>query len=75
MAKRQPITVVGFLIKPECVSKDVRELTENDVTPIEDLTPEEKAAWIKKSTERTKRIMSEYYLNHPEHYELLPDAD
>lgn len=75
MARRQPITVVGYLIKPECVNKDVRDLKKSDVTPIEDLTPEEKAKWMKEATARTKRIMSEYYLNHPEHYELLPDAD
>ena len=31
MAKRQPITVVGYLIKPECVNKDVRDLKKSDV--------------------------------------------
>ena len=75
MAKSREITVVGFLIKPESVHKDVRELTDEDVTPIEKLTPEEKERWCNESTERLKRVMTDYYRNHPDEFALLPDAE
>lgn len=75
MARGREITVVGFLIKPESVHKDVRELTDDDVTPIEELTPEQKERWRRESTERLKRVMTDYYRQHPDELALLPDAD
>ncbi len=75
MAKRPPLTAVGFLIKPECVHKDVRELTKDDVTPIEELTEEQRERWAEESTARLKRVMTDYYRRHPEELALLPDAE
>lgn len=46
--------------------------TETDrVVPLEELTPEEMEYCQKKMMERMSRAMSDYYANHPDHYELL----
>ena len=63
MAKRQPITVVGFL-----------EMPDGSVKPIEELTPEERARWDKESNERLKRVMTEHYRIPPEGLQFLEDA-
>ena len=63
MAKRQPLTVIGFLIMPDGSTKR-----------IEDLTPEERARWDKERTERLKRVMTEHYRLHPEGLKYLEDA-
>lgn len=75
MAKGREYTVVGYLIKPESVDKDFEELTKDDVTPIEELTPEQKDRWRRESTERMKRVMTDYYRQHPDEFALLPDAE
>ena len=64
MAKRKSLTVVGYLIMPDGTTKRV-----------EDLTPEERTRWDKERTERLKRVMTDYYKQHPEEYEKLPTAD
>ena len=63
MAKSKPITVVGYLI-----------MADSSIKRIEELTPEERAAWDRERIERTKRAMTDYYRRHPEQYALLPDA-
>ncbi len=75
MAKGRPLTVVGYLIKPECVNKDVRELTKDDVTPLEELTDEQKERWRRERIARAKRVMTDYFSSHPEAFALLPDAE
>lgn len=64
MAKRKPLTVVGYLIMPDGTTKQV-----------EDLTPEERARWDKERTERLKRVMTDYFRLHPEELQYLDDAD
>ena len=63
MAKRQPLTVVGFLIMPDGSTK-----------PIEDLTPEERERWDRERTERLKRVMTDYFRQHPDEFATLEDA-
>ncbi len=74
MAKRPEIRVVSYLIKPESVHKDVRDLTSDDVIPTKDLTEEQMNNWAKEAAERSGRIMSDYYSRHLDQFELLPDS-
>lgn len=46
-------------------------LKTDKVVPLEELTPEEKEYCQKEMMARMSRVMSEYYANHPEVYELL----
>ena len=46
-------------------------LKTDKVVPLEELTPEEKEYCQKQMMDRMSRVMSEYYANHPDHYELL----
>ena len=63
MAKRQPLTVVGFLVMPDGSTK-----------PIEDLTAEERERWDRERTERLKRVMTDYYKQHLDEFAKLEDA-
>lgn len=46
-------------------------LKTDKIVPLEELTPEEMEYCQKKMMERMSRAMSDYYANHPDHYELL----
>ena len=54
------ITCVGFM-----------HLKDGRVVPLDELTPEELERCTKSMKERSCRVMSEYYANHPEEYEKL----
>ena len=55
-------------LKVRCV---MHILKTDKVVPLEELTPEEKEYCQKEMMARMSRVMSEYYANHPEVYELL----
>lgn len=42
------------------------------IVPLEELTPEEKERCMNSMAERSSRVMSEYYSNHPEEFDKLP---
>lgn len=63
MAKRQPLTVVGFLV-----------MSDGSTKPIEELTAEERERWDRERTERLKRVMTDYYRQHPDEFAKLEDA-
>lgn len=42
------------------------------IVPVEELTPEEKERCRNSMAERSSRVMSEYYANHPDEYAKLP---
>ncbi len=63
MSERQPITVKGFLI-----------MADGSAKPIEELTKEERENWDRERTARLKRVMTDYYRQHPDEYALLEDA-
>lgn len=46
-------------------------LKTDKVVPLEELTPEEMEYCQKEMMARMSRAMSDYYANHPDHYELL----
>ena len=64
MAKRQPLTVVGFLI-----------MEDGNTKPIDELSAEERENWDRERTERLKRVMTDYYRQHPDEFALLEDAE
>lgn len=57
---RPPLTAVGYI-----------HLKDDRVIPIEDMTAEEKERVKKSTSERLSRVMSEYYRQHPDEFELL----
>lgn len=57
MARKNEITVVGFLI-----------LEDGSKVPMEDLTPELREAWQARCRERLSQRMSDYYTTHPEEW-------
>ena len=46
-------------------------LKTDKIVPLEELTPEEMEYCQKEMMARMSRAMSDYYANHPDHYELL----
>ncbi len=46
-------------------------LKTDKIVPLEELTPEEMEYCQKQMMARMSRAMSDYYANHPDHYELL----
>ena len=46
-------------------------LKTDKTVPLEELTPEEMEYCQKQMMARMSRAMSDYYANHPDHYELL----
>lgn len=60
MAKRPPLTVVGYI-----------HLKDDRIIPVEEMTPEERARVNKSMNERLSRVMSEYYSLHPEEFDKL----
>ena len=46
-------------------------LKTDKTVPLEELTPEEMEYCQKEMMARMSRAMSDYYANHPDHYELL----
>lgn len=64
MAAKRQITVKSFLIMPD-----------GSVKPLEELTKEERENWDRERTARLKRVMTDYYKQHPDEYALLEDAE
>lgn len=60
MARKNEITVVGFLIRED-----------GSTVPMEDLTPEQREAWHARCRERLSQRMSDYYTQHPEEYKRI----
>ena len=57
MARKNEITVVGFMI-----------LDDGSKVPMEDLTPEQREAWKASCCERLSQRLSDNFTNHPEEY-------
>ena len=60
MAKRPPLTVVGYI-----------HLKDGRTIPVEEMTLEERVRVNKSMNERLSRVMSEYYSLHPEEFDRL----
>lgn len=63
MSRGKPITVVLKM-----------EMPDGNIKPFEDLTPEELEDWDRRRVNRTSRVMSEYYSQHPEEAQLLEES-
>ena len=57
MARKNEITVVGFLI-----------LEDGGTVPMEDLTPEQRETWKEACRRRLSERMSDYFTQHPEEW-------
>ena len=58
MANRKDnLTVMGFVIMEDA-----------STVPVEDLTPEQREAWMKASCRRLSERLSAYFSQHPEEY-------
>ena len=57
MARKNEITVVGFMI-----------LEDGRKVPMEDLTPEQRETWKSRCCERLSQRLSDYFTQHPEEY-------
>lgn len=49
------------------------KLEDGSVVAWDELTEEQRQDWREKSAERSRKYLNEYYANHPEEYEKLPD--